>query len=112
MVHNMYICTKRKAMNPFTLKNYAGPEYFCDREEETGRLVSAISNQRNLTISSLRKMGKTGLIHHTFHELSNSDDFDTIYFDIFYTDSLADFINKFGSGILAEESTKIEKIMI
>lgn len=97
-------------MNPFTLKNYAGPEYFCDREKETGRLINAVRNQRNLTISSLRKMGKTGLIHHTFHELSNSNDFDTIYFDIYYTDSLAGFINKFGSGILAEESTITDKI--
>ena len=59
-------------MNPFTLKDYAGPEYFCNRINETKRLINAVENQRNFTLSSIRKMGKTGLIHHVFNQLDKT----------------------------------------
>ena len=101
---------KGNNMNPFILKDYAGPEYFCNRENETKRIVNAIENQRNLTMSSIRKMGKTGLIHHVFHQLNKTEKFDTIYFDIYYTESLSGFINKFGSSLLAEDESFPEKI--
>lgn len=97
-------------MNPFILKDYAGSEYFCDRENETNRLINAIENQRNLTLSSIRKMGKTGLIHHVFNRLNKEEEFDTIYFDIYYTESLSGFINKFGSSLLTENESFPEKI--
>ncbi len=32
-----YFCLKNITMNPFVIKNYVGPEYFCDREVETKR---------------------------------------------------------------------------
>ncbi len=72
-------------MNPFTLKEYAGPEYFCDRKNETDRIINAIQNQRNLTLSSIRKMGKIGLIHHVFNQLNRTKEFDLVYFDIYHT---------------------------
>ncbi|MCD4696378.1 MAG: ATP-binding protein, partial [Bacteroidales bacterium] len=97
-------------MNPFLLKDYAGPEYFCDRKNETARLVNAIENQRNLTLSSIRKMGKTGLIHHVFNQLNRNKIYDVIYFDIYHTSSLSGFINKFGSSLLVEEESFSDKI--
>jgi hypothetical protein len=92
-------------MNPFILKDYSGPEFFCDRTAETTRLINAAENQRNLTLSSIRKMGKTGLIHHAFHQLNHAAEIDTVYFDIYYTESLSDFINKFGASILKVEDS-------
>ena len=74
-------------MNPFTQKEYAGPEYFCNRVKETMRIINTVENQRNLTLSSLRKMGKTGLIHHVFNRMSKAKEFDMIYFDIYHTSS-------------------------
>lgn len=97
-------------MNPFTLKDYAGPAYFCNRKNEIERLINAVENQRNFTLSSIRKMGKTGLIHHLFNHLEKANKFDTIYFDIYYTSSLSGFINKFGSGLLAEKESFSEKV--
>jgi AAA+ ATPase superfamily predicted ATPase len=97
-------------MNPFTLKDYLGPEYFCDRENESKRIINAIENQRNLTLSSIRKMGKTGLIYHVFNQLDKTNKFDTIYFDIYYTSSLSGFINKLGSSILAEKESFSDKV--
>ncbi len=97
-------------MNPFFLKDYAGPQYFCDRDSESERIINAVENQRNLTLSSIRKMGKTGLIHHVFQKLVNAKKIDTVYFDIYYTDSLATFINKFGTSLLREKESYSEKI--
>lgn len=101
---------EKNNMNPFTLKDYVSPEYFCDREHETNRIINAIENQRNLTLSSIRKMGKTGLIYHAFNQLNKANNYDTIYFDIYYTSSLSGFINKLGSSILAEEESFSEKV--
>ena len=101
---------KANNMNPFILKDYAGPEYFCNRDIESIRIINAIENQRNLTLSSIRKMGKTGLIHHVFHQLNKTKEIDTIYFDVYYTESLSGFINKFGSSLLIEHESFSEKV--
>lgn len=46
--------------NPFVIAEYAGPEYFCDRTEETQELVSNLQNGRNTTLISPRRIGKSG----------------------------------------------------
>jgi hypothetical protein len=46
--------------NPFVTGGYIGPEYFCNRQKETEKLLKAISSRRNVTLISLRRMGKTG----------------------------------------------------
>jgi len=97
-------------MNPFILKDYSGPEFFCDRTTETARLINAVKNQRNLTLTSIRKMGKTGLIHHTFNLLNQSTDIDTIYIDIYFTGSLPEFINKLGTSVLKVEESFPKRI--
>lgn len=51
-----------KPYNPFLVYGYNSPEYFCDRERETDKMISALLNERNLTLISPRRMGKTGLI--------------------------------------------------
>jgi len=97
-------------MNPFIVKDYAGPEFFCDRIDETKRLLNAIENQRNLTLSSVRKMGKTGLILHVFNQLKSTKEIDAIYFDIYFTSSLSGFIDKFGTSILSIEESLSDRI--
>jgi len=39
---------------------------FCDREEETQFIIDNAKNGVNTTLFSIRRMGKTGLIHHVF----------------------------------------------
>ncbi len=72
---------KRKTMNPFYIRGYHGEEYFCDREAETQSIISAVKNQRSITLTSLRKMGKTGLILNVGEKLKG-DDFHLVYLDI------------------------------
>ena len=56
-------------MNPFITFGYVSPEYFCNREKEIKRLKNAMLNNSNVTLLSIRRIGKTGLIKHVFHSL-------------------------------------------
>ena len=87
----------RASANPFLTYGYAGPEYFCDRKQETADLLSALRNGRNVTLTAPRRMGKTGLIKNAFHQIGLEDDgVACIYLDIFPTRNLHDFIQMFG----------------
>ena len=59
--------------NPFVIYGYKGSEYFCDREEETEKMISALHNERNVTLVSPRRMGKTGLVKHVFAKMEKQD---------------------------------------
>ena len=60
---------KMQPRNPFLVYGYANPRYFCDREAETQQMLSALENERNLTLIAPRRMGKTGLIKNVFYTL-------------------------------------------
>ena len=51
-------------VNPFPLVGYHGAAYFCDRETETANLETSIQSGVNVTLVSLRRMGKTSLLSH------------------------------------------------
>jgi len=87
--------------NPFIISGYISPEYFCDREEETARMLSAIKNGRHLTLFSPRRMGKTGLIRHLFYNADRKREFITVYLDIMATTSLREFTEIFGRAVLS-----------
>ena len=86
--------------NPFVTSGYAGPEYFCDRVEETETLVNLLTNGNNVALISPRRLGKTDLIHHCFNQLEKLDDYYTFIIDIYATDSVNDFVNVLGKSIL------------
>ena len=65
--------TTRKLQNPFVYQGYKGPDYFCDRLEETENLISSLRNGRNVTLIAPRKMGKTGLIKHAFYQIKQQN---------------------------------------
>lgn len=89
--------------NPFLYQGYEGPEYFCDRKEETALLKSNLRNGRNVTLISPRRIGKTGLIKNAFYELAEQNpDAIFLYIDIYATKSLNDFVRMFGSTIMNE----------
>ena len=48
-----------KPTNPFIVRGYRGPEYFCDREKETQTIVDTLKNQGDILLTSARRMGKT-----------------------------------------------------
>jgi len=90
-----------KSNNPFLVAGYSGPEYFCDREKETGKIISALRNDRNISLISPRRFGKTGLIHHVFYNIKyEENDIFCFYFDIFSTQNLHEFVQLFGKTVL------------
>ena len=94
---------QKNATNPFLIAGYTDPSLFCDREAETAALVSALSNGRNVTLISPRRMGKTGLIHHAFNRITKTDEnCRCFYIDIFATQNLAEFVALFGKIVLGK----------
>lgn len=103
---------QKKPTNPFVYKGYEGPNYFCDRKQETENIVKALENGRNLTLFSPRKIGKTGLIKHVFHHINeNNKNAICIYLDIFATQNLHDFVQAMGIAIV-EEAVEREKTLM
>lgn len=101
-----------KPNNPFLITGYHSPEYFCDREEETASLLSALHNGRNVTLIAPRRMGKTGLIHHTFYRMKEQNpDVVTLYMDIYPTQSLEDFVRLFAGTVLGKLDTAPQKAL-
>lgn len=80
-------------MNPFITNTYRGPEYFIDRKSETEILLAAIRNDRNLTLFSHRRLGKTLLLQHTF-SLLDPGRYTSLYIDLFATRNLVHFAMK------------------
>ena len=79
--------------NPFIITaDYYGPEYFCDRQDETEALESNIANGRNTVLISSRRMGKSGLIAHVFNRSFVKSNFKTFSIDLYPTSSLAEMI--------------------
>jgi hypothetical protein len=90
-----------KTENPFYLKGYFGPDTFCNRRAETQLLTENMQNGRNTLLLSVRRMGKTGLILHTFNQINSQHPTPCLYVDLFSTQNLQGFINQFAGALLA-----------
>ena len=93
---------KQAFQNPFVVGKYISDEYFCDRKKETDFLIRQIRNGRNTALISPRRMGKTGLIQHTFSISDIRRDFHTFFVDIYSTGSLAEFVYLLGKAVYDE----------
>ena len=92
--------------NPFILEPYQSKAYFCDREKETEEIIRNITNGRNTTLISPRRLGKTGLIFRVFDEMmARKLPYETIYCDISDTLSLEEFIKVISDAVVS----KLEK---
>ena len=97
--------------NPFLVSGYAGPEYFCDRKDETARLVSAAKGKVNTLLISRRRMGKSGLVEHLFANKEIAKKYYTFYVDIYSTLDLNDFVWTFGNVVCKSLMSKGSKIV-
>lgn len=98
--------------NPFLITGYDSPKYFCDRKVETEDILDTLRNGRNITLTSPRRLGKTGLIKHAFYLLKqHNPEVVVIYIDLYPTSSLADFTQVFASAILGQLDSNPEKAL-
>ena len=98
-----------KPNNPFVISGYRGPEYFCDRVRETGKVVSALVNERNVTLMAPRRYGKTGLVRNVFHSLPK--EYTPIYVDIYSTEDLNEFTQTFASAVVGALDNAVDKAL-
>ncbi len=89
-------------INPFVTNGYAGPQYFCDRVEETDFLTRMLTNGNNVALISPRRLGKTDLIRHCFGQKEVKEKYYSFIIDIYATKSLQDFVAVMSRGILDE----------
>jgi len=100
-----------KPENPFVTIGYVSPELFCDREIETKNILKSIENGRNLTLISLRRMGKTGLIQHVFHPDVNKNKYQCYYVDLYSTQNMNDFILEFAKAVIGTIDTTSQRLV-
>ncbi len=101
-----------KLNNPFVTYGYKGPEYFCNREQETQDIITALNNERNITLVAPRRMGKTGLIHHVFNRIEHTQpEVRCFYVDIFPTKNLQQMVQAMAKAILGKLDTPTQNAM-
>jgi hypothetical protein len=88
-----------KDINPFLVSGYKDAAHFCNRKTETAALKLNIKNNRNTTLFAIRRLGKTGLIHHVFNSYSTNKKVVCIYIDILNTQNLKEFTNQLATAI-------------
>ena len=88
-----------RTINPFIVTGKIKEEYFCDRVNETAKLIKTVTNGNNLVIISPRRMGKTGLIQYCYDKPEISNEYYTFFIDILHTSSLREFTYLLGKTI-------------
>ena len=68
-------------------------------------IISNIENGANVTLISMRRLGKTGLIFRTFEEMRKKEyGYDTYYADIYATSCLDDFVKVLAEAIVSQST--------
>ena len=98
--------------NPFVTYGYKGAEYFCDRQEETRKVINGLNNERNITLIAPRRIGKTGLIHHVFAQIKEKQpDVCCFYIDIMATKNLEQFVQLLAQNVLGKLDSPTQTAM-
>lgn len=92
-----------KQNDPFSLIPYTSKELFCDRVQEMNDIISFLENGANVTLITMRRVGKTGLILRTFDELRLPKyGYTTVYADIYAKQCIEDFIATLAAAVVSQ----------
>ena len=92
--------------NPFIVGKYLTDKYFCDRATETAFLLKQMENGRDVALISPRRMGKSGLIQHFFHQPEVKKRCHVFYVDIYATTSMTEFVYLLGKEVYSQLKTQ------
>lgn len=102
-------------INPFIATGKIPAELFCDRKEESRRLIQTLTNGANVVLMSPRRVGKTQLIYHCFDKPAIKDNYIVFFVDILKTSSLQEFTYELGKAVfntLASRGQKMQKLAL
>ena len=103
------------AINPFIVTGKIPAELFCDRKEESERLLRSMTNGANTVLMAPRRTGKTQLIYYCFDKRIISENYITFFIDILKTTSLQEFTYELGKAVfntLASRGKKMQKLLM
>lgn len=101
----------QKEKNPFILTGAIPAEYFCDRQEESKRLIRTVTQGGNLCLISPRRMGKSKLVRFCYDKPEISEAYYTFYIDILQTSSLREFTYAFGQSVFETLRSQSRKML-
>ncbi len=89
----------QSSVNPFVATGNIDPDNFCDRVNESSRLIKSLTNGNNIVLISPRRMGKTELIKFCYQKNEIKHKYHTFLIDILHTSSLKEFTLLLGKEI-------------
>lgn len=98
-------------VNPFIATGKVPAELFCDRKEESRRLVQSLVNGANIVLMSPRRVGKTQLMLYCFDQHKICDNYTTIFIDILKTSTLQEFTYELGKAVFNALANKGQKVL-
>lgn len=99
----------KKLRNPFVLVGDIPAEYFCDRVEETKKVIRTLSNESNMVLMSPRRLGKSRLVRHCFMQPEFEDNYYTFYIDLLHTSSVRELTYAFGLAVFNTLKSRSQK---
>lgn len=97
-------------INPFIITGHIPDAYFCDREDESRRLLTALTNQQNVVLTSPRRMGKTKLIDHVMASPEVEGNNFVLSIDILQTGTLAEFTATLGHAVFSQVARRSDRL--
>lgn len=97
--------------NPFIITGRIPAEYFCDRREESQKIIRTLTNNGNLCLISPRRMGKSKLVQFCYEKPELNDEYYTFYIDILHTSSLREFTYLFGQKVFETLRSKSRNML-
>lgn len=96
--------------NPFIITGNIPEKYFCDRRDESAKMMRTLFNGGNLCLISPRRMGKSKLIRFCYDKPECTDNYYTFYIDILHTSGLREFTYAFGQKVFDTLHSKSRKM--
>lgn len=97
--------------NPFVIIGDIPEPYFCDRDNETQRIIRTVTNEGNVVLMSPRRMGKSRLVKHVFKQPEIAEHYQTFYIDLLHTSSIREFAYTFGKTVFDQLKSRSEKML-
>ena len=98
-------------MNPFIITGSIPPEYFCDRREESMKIIKGIAGGNNFCLLSPRRLGKSKLVKYCYADKELVQKYYTFYIDILHTKSLKEFTFYFGQAVFNQLYSQSRKML-